>query len=267
MRVLLFCGMCRPKEIEAKACAANDDILRCRSFVPISLRLTATKRAENLVTIGKDSRGSNEVCPLNENADLHEEGSHRMLEVGDRTVGVGEGGLEMSEDLRRRWSMRGFRRQFGRRAPRRQGRADFALAQVESFPDALPGPATSPAVGDGADRSGDAAGDGALKESPQSTGCEAQPSDFVGEPDAECPSATMTCIAIAAKDPPSADRFLLGVALVVSVQIAVANQRANRLAMRTRRLLEPLSNRVLFLGAAVKPSLLAHDRPMPRENR
>jgi hypothetical protein len=37
--------------------------------------------------------------------------------------------------------------------------------------------------------------------------------------------------------------------------------------MRTRRLLEPLSNRVPFLGAAVKPSLLAHDRPMPRENR
>jgi hypothetical protein len=36
--------------------------------------------------------------------------------------------------------------------------------------------------------------------------------------------------------------------------------------VRTRRLLEPLSNRDPFLGAAVKPSL-AHVRPMPRENR
>jgi hypothetical protein len=37
--------------------------------------------------------------------------------------------------------------------------------------------------------------------------------------------------------------------------------------MRTRGLLEPLSNRVPFLGAAVKPSLLAHVRPMLCQNR
>jgi hypothetical protein len=37
--------------------------------------------------------------------------------------------------------------------------------------------------------------------------------------------------------------------------------------MRTRRLLETLSNRVPFLGVVVKPSLLAHVRPTPRENR
>jgi hypothetical protein len=37
--------------------------------------------------------------------------------------------------------------------------------------------------------------------------------------------------------------------------------------MRTGRLLEPLSNRVPFLGVAVKPSLLAHVCLMPRENR
>src|ERR1019366_1589375 len=59
MRVLLFRGMCRTKEIEAKVCAANDDILRCRPLVLISLRQAATKRAENSVTIGMDSRGSN----------------------------------------------------------------------------------------------------------------------------------------------------------------------------------------------------------------
>ena len=265
-------GTCRAKEIEAKACAANDDILRCRPFIPLSRRPAATQRAENSVTIGMDSRGSNVavcvsgVCPLNETADLHEKGPHRMLEGGDKTVGVGEGGLKMCKDLRRR-SARRFGRQLGWRAPRRQCRADFALAQVEPFPDALPGPVTSPAVGDNADRSGDVAGSGALKEPPQSAGCQTEPSDFVGEPDAGRPPATRPRIAVAAKNPPSANRFLLGVALVVSAQIAVPNQRADRLAMRTRRLLETLSNRVPFLGVVVKPSLLAHVRPTPRENR
>jgi hypothetical protein len=189
-----------------------------------------------------------------------------MLEGGDRAVGIWESGLEMCKDLRRR-SARRFGRQLGRRAPRRQCGADFALAQVEPFPDALPGPVTSLAVGDDAACSGDAAGDDALEESPQSAGCQAQPSDFLRDPDAESPSATATRIAVAAKDPPSAQRFSLGVALVVSAQIAVANQRANRFAMRTRRLLEPLSNRAPFLLATVKPTLLAHIRPMPHENR
>jgi hypothetical protein len=225
-----------------------------------------------------DSRGSNgapgafacQECArgvsLNENAELHEEGPHRMLEGGDRTVGIGEGGLEMCKDLRRR-SARRFSRQLGRRTPRRQCRADFALAQVEPFPDTLPGPVTSPTVGDDADRSGNAAGDGGFEESPQSEGCQAQPSDFVRAPDAECPSAAVPCMAVAAKDAPSADGFLLGAALVVSAQIAVANQRANRFAMRTRHLLELFSNRAPFRLAAEKPSLLAHVRPMPLENR
>jgi len=50
--------MFRTKEIEAKASVANDDILRCRRFVSISRRQSATQRAENSVTIGMDSRGS-----------------------------------------------------------------------------------------------------------------------------------------------------------------------------------------------------------------
>src|ERR1019366_5942562 len=138
---------------------------------------------------------------------------------------------------------------------------------VEAFPDALPGPVTSPAIGDDADRRGDGAGDGVFEESPPSAGGQTQPSDFVRAPDAEGPSAAAPCEAIAAKDPPSADRFSLGVALVVAAQIAVANQRANRFAMRTRRLLELFSNRAPLLLAAVKPSLFAHVRPMPHENR
>ena len=221
-----------------------------------------------------DSRGSNgapgafvcpecaEVYPLNETAELHEEGPHRVLEGVDRTVGIGEGGLEMCKDLCRR-SARRFGRQLGWRPPRQQCRADFALAQVEPFPNALPGPVTSPAVGSGADRSGDAAGDGGFEKSPQSAGSQAQPSDFVRAPDAEGPSAAVPCMAVAAKDPPSANGFSLGVALVVSAQIAVPNQGANNFAVRTRRLLELFSNRAPFVLTAAKPSLLAHVRPMP----
>jgi hypothetical protein len=187
-----------------------------------------------------------------------------MLEGGDRTVGFGEGGVEVCEDLRRR-PLRGFRRQLGRRAPARQCRADLALALVEPFPDALQGPVTKMAVG-GADSCEYAAGGGAFKEPPQTTGGQAEPADFVGAPDAEGPPATRACIAVAAKDPPRAHGFSLGVALVKSAQKAMPNQRADNLAMRTRRLLEPLSNRAPFLGAAAKPSLLAHAAMPPRKS-
>jgi hypothetical protein len=47
----------------------------------------------------------------------------------------------------------------------------------------------------------------------------------------------------------------------------VTNQRADRLTMRTRRLLESFRKRAPFLLAAAKPALLAHVRPMLRENR
>ena len=73
-----------------------------------------------------------------------------------------------------------FRRQFGRRAAARQGRADLVLAQIEPFPDALPGPLTEMAVG-GADGRKNTAGDGTLEERPQRGGAQVEPSDFVGE--------------------------------------------------------------------------------------
>jgi hypothetical protein len=188
-----------------------------------------------------------------------------MLEVADRTVGVGKCGQEMFDNLGRRSARcSGL---IGRRRTSRERRAELALAQVEPFPDALPGPVTSPAVGDDTACRGDAAGDGALQESPQSAGCQAQPSDFVRDPDAEGPSATAPPMAVAAKDPPRADRFSLGVAFVVTAQKAVANQRANRFAMRTWHLLESFRNRTPFLIATAKPTLLAHVRPTLRENR
>ena len=136
----------------------------------------------------------------------------RMLEGGDRAVGVGEGGLEMGEDLRGRLA-RGVRRrpgrQLGRRAASAQGGADLALCPVEAFPDALPGPVAELAI-EGADGGEDAAGDGELEEPPQSAGGQAEPSDFVGEPDAEGPPATGACVAVAAKDPPGAHASFAG---------------------------------------------------------
>ena len=107
-----------------------------------------------------------------------------MLEGGHRAVGVGEGGLHMGEDLRRCRPVRGLSRQFGRRAPPRQCRADLALAQVEPFPEALPGSDTEMAAGN-ADGCEYAAGDGTRKEPPQRAGAQAQPTDFVRAPDTE----------------------------------------------------------------------------------
>lgn len=193
-----------------------------------------------------------------------------MLEGGDRTVGIGEGGLKMCKALclrPARRSGRQFGRQFGRRTARRKCRAHFALAQVESIPDALPGSLAAPAVGDDSACSSDAAGHGMLQEFPQRAGGHAQPSDFVRDPDAEGPTAAAPPIAVAAIDAPSADRWSPAVAFVVATQKAMAIQRANGLAMRTRRLLESFSNRVPFRLAAEKPALFAHDRSAPRENR
>ena len=59
------------------------------------------------------------------------------MEGGDGTGGVGEGGLEMGENLGRGLV---FGRQFGRRAAPEERGAELALGVVEPFPDAQPGP-------------------------------------------------------------------------------------------------------------------------------
>src|SRR5271157_1741608 len=104
----------------------------------------------------------------------------------------------------------------------------------------------------------DAVGDGALEEAPQAGGGQAEASDFVGEPDGERPPAAGSCVAVAAKDPPGAERLVPEVVLVIAEQTAVANESADHLAVRTRGLLEPLGKGVEFLVVAVKPALLAH---------
>jgi hypothetical protein len=188
-----------------------------------------------------------------------------MLKGGDRAVGIGEGGSEMGEDMCRGSACR-FGRQIGGWAARRQRRANSALAQIESFPEALPGPVAAPAIGNNADRRRDAVGDGDLKESPQSAGGQASASDLVGEPDAEGPPATQAPIAIAAEDSPRADRLSLRVTLIEAAQITMADQRANSLAVRTRRQLELLRHRVPFRLRAEKPMLLAHVPDAPRKS-
>lgn len=169
-----------------------------------------------------------------------------MLEGGDQTVGVREGGVEMGKDLGH-GPMRG--RQVGRLASLKQCGADLALAQVEPLPDALPGSVTQMTL-DGANRGRNAVGDGALEELPQRAGGQAQPSDLVGEPNAERASATGPSVTVAAKDPASAHGFSLRAAVVVAAQIAMPIERANRFAMRARHLLEPLGNRVPFVVVA-----------------
>jgi hypothetical protein len=198
-----------------------------------------------------------------EGTGLHEEGPQRMLEGGDRTMGVGEGGLEMCEDVRRR-SLRGLARQLGRRTPPRQCRADLALAPGEPFPDALPGSVTQMAV-DGADGSADAAGRGASEEAPQTAGGQAESTDFVGDPDAERAATTATHMAVAAKDSASPQCFSPRAAVVESVQTAVPNQRTHHFAVRAGRLLEPFRQRDPFVGATVKPLLPDHSDHAPRK--
>jgi len=181
-------------------------------------------------------------------------------------MSIGEGGLEMGEDMggslvfgvRRR-----PRQRLGRRTASEQGGADLALGQVKPLPDALPGPLTPlaldvPAGGE------DACGECELEEARQGVGGDAEPADFVGEPDAEGPAATGACLAVAAEYPPGTQGFSLGAGLVEAVQAAVPIQGANGLAMRTGDLLELLGKSQPFVVVAEKPALAAHETMSPK---
>lgn len=195
------------------------------------------------------------VCQRQDEIDSHEEGAAGLLEGGDGTVGMREGGLQMSDDVCG-GPVRG--RHLWRRTEGRQSGADLALAVLEALPQALPGAIAAAAVKDGVDGKGDAASDGASQETPEGVGGEAEAADFVGVPNAKGASATRAGVAIAAKDAASTHGWPSGAAIVKAAHIAVPNQRADPLAMRTRRLLEPFGNGVPFLGVAEKPALLAH---------
>ncbi len=163
----------------------------------------------------------------------------------------------MGEDLRRRGLAWRWRRRLWRRAQPGQCRADHGLAKAEAAPEALPGAVAEMAIG-GPDGSGHGTGGGEQEEAAKAGGGQTQSADFVGDPDAESAAAPRPCLAIAAKDASGADGFVLEVLLVESVQTAVAIENADDLAMRTRRMLEPLSHCRPFVVAAAKPALLCH---------
>lgn len=193
---------------------------------------------------------------------LQEEDLDRELESGNRTVGFGESGEKMGQDQCRR-SARRFDRRHGERVPVRQGGADMALRRVEPRPDALPSAIRQAAV-EGADRGLHGAGDCLLKEVPQPTGRHLQPTNIVGEPDADRPPATRTSIAMTAKDPMRAKHD--SSALVETLQGTMPNQVDNHLAVWTGSQLEFPGDLDPFRLVAIKPMRFAHV-PIPREIR
>ena len=217
--------MQQPRDLSCRARLVGDDRLEQKGWNRRYDRLrywpfgadvalaVAGKRAENGVRsahLGRSPSGG-----LGENRGRSdEEVSQGQLEIGDGAMSIGEGGLEMGEDLCGRLVFgvgRRPRQRLRRRTASEQDGADLALGQVEPLPDALPGPFTPlaldvPAGGE------DASGECELEEARQGVGGDAEPADFVGEPDAEGPAATGACLAVAAEDPPGRRVFRWGLA-------------------------------------------------------
>ena len=140
---------------------------------------------------------------------LHEEGAQRMLEGGDRTVGIGKGGLEMGEYLRCRpvGGLRGdlggssggghradsavrillwpWSKRFQMRCQVRSQRWRSAVRMASAMPLAA----------------------ACLRNCHRAAGGQAESADFVGAPDAEGTAAARACIAVAAKDAAGATVF------------------------------------------------------------
>ena len=173
----------------------------------------------------------------------------------------------MIEAFRRRVQrlrVRRFRRLLGKRKAIRQGRANRTLSQVEASPDPLPRAVAALAVCV-AEGGRNGPGDGLDKEPPQDPGCQAQASDFVGEPDAEGAPATAPSIAVAAKDPSRAGHFLLA-GLIEPAQPTMPNEHADRVTMGARFQREITGDLDPILLVAVKPMNLAHLAISPKKS-
>ncbi len=187
----------------------------------------------------------------------------RLLEGGDGAVGLGKRGLEVVENLRvgrpRGRTSRPFRRRpIGRRTATQQCCADRTLIPSKPRPDPPEGPVAPGTVGL-ADRRCDAAGDGALEEPPNGAGRQAQPADFLCEPDTDGPTAAAPAMAVAAEDAPGPDGPPW-TAVIESGEDSMPDERADRPAVRARRPLEPLDHRGPLCFVPVEPPLAAHDR-------
>jgi hypothetical protein len=93
---------------------------------------------------GIESRSNVKSAEVKETKDLKEENSGRLLEGGDGTVGVREGGLQVSEHLGLSGPAR-FAWKFGRRMLWQQSGANVGLTPIEAFPDPLQDSATQTA--------------------------------------------------------------------------------------------------------------------------
>jgi hypothetical protein len=101
-----------------------------------------------------------------------------------------------------------------------------------AFPDALESSVT-PRTVDSFDGRSDGANDGVLDKGQQCACGDAQTSDLVGEPDTEGSSAAVSSMTVAAKDASCPECSLWWVAVVESVENAVAVECADSLAVWT----------------------------------
>ncbi len=146
----------------------------------------------------------------------------------------------------------------GRGAAAAQSGAEVTLAQDEALPEAL---ASSVAELGGGVAHGrdDAYGGGGEEEAPERGGREAKAADFVGVPDANRAPAAGPRVAVAAKDAACAQCLALRPGIVKAVQNAVANEAADRLAVRTGSQFEAFHNSAPVVVAAVKPGWCVHE--------
>jgi hypothetical protein len=188
------------------------------------------------------------VCPRRVNGS-DEEQAQGLLEGGNGTGIVGEGGVQMSQDLGRQRSSCGIRGHLGRWAKSQECRADSALGEVEALADTLPG-SVAQMAGGGANGGPQAAGEEALEKGPQSARGEAESTNPVCEPDAEGASAAESLVTIATEDASCPQRLPLWAGVVKSVQSAMAHQKAYGVAVGTRGQLELLDDGVPLVVAA-----------------
>lgn len=190
------------------------------------------------------------------------EGSRRPLVRGERVVRVGKCRLKVSENLSDVGAAGSTGRPLRRRTAAGERRAEAALGLVEPPPDPLP---ASPAATTrrSAHRRREAGANSALQERPERGRGQARPSDLTGDPDAEGAAAPGSPTAVAAEDPPGPEGLALRAAVVESMERTVPVERAGRLAVRARHLLEPLDGRGPLRIIAGEEPLFAHGRRRP----
>jgi len=239
--------------IEAHAWGSHDDTLRCCGISRDFAWSAVGTFDKNEVGDEVSDNGLSQV-----KVGSKEEGLHRVLVRGDRTVSMGKGGLEMGENFGSGGPMGGGDGGVGDgRTASEQGGADRGLATIEAFPESLPGARASwragvATRGHGPDRRREAAGDGKLKEAPQRAGTQAQASEFLGDPDAEGASAAIVSMAFAAIDSPGTKRLAWRAGVVESAEEAMANEVADLVAVRARHELESFFEGGPFVFGAVK---------------